>query len=105
MIRLSMPPVDSGQSEYYFNTLPYRFSLFSPPYEAVRKQGIDYLRMVRSRVLNQKYDQIMITFDQDLSPFAGHGLINKYYDQVDLIHVSMPQTNQAWIVEISTPRK
>jgi hypothetical protein len=105
MIRLGMLPVDSGQSEYYFNTLPYRFNLFAPPYEAVRKQGIDYLRLVRSRVLNQKYDRTMITFDQGLSPFAGQGVINKYYDQVELIHVFMPQTNQEWIVQISKPHK
>lgn len=105
MIRLGMQPVDSGQSEYYYSTPPYPSNPFAPDYKAVDKQGMDYLRSVRTKVSNQKYDQVMITFDKGFTPFAGQGLIDKYYDQVELIPISMPQTDQTWTVEISKPRK
>jgi hypothetical protein len=105
MIHLGMLPVDSGQSEYYFNTLPYRSNPFTPDYEAVKQEGINYQRLVRSRVLNQKYDHVLITFDEGFSPFAGHTLINNHYDRIELIQVSMPQTDQHWTIEINMPSK
>ena len=105
MIRLGMLPTDSGQSEYYFNITPYPSNPFAPDYKAVEKQGVDYLRSIRTRVSNQKYDQVMITFNKGFTPFAGRALIDKYYDRFELIPISMPQTNQEWTIEISKPRR
>jgi hypothetical protein len=101
MIRLGLMPVDSGQSEYFFSIMPYGPNPFAPDYKAVRLQGINYLRSIRTKVLHQRFDHVMITFDPGYSPFAGRAVIDKYYDRVELLHLAMPQTNQYWTIEIS----
>jgi len=105
MIRLNMMPVDSGQSEYYFNTKPYESNPFAPEYEKVSLQGRRYLNSVRSKIQNQRYDYVIVTSEQGLSPFAGHVLIDRFYDQVELINIAMPQTGEYWIIEVNKPQK
>jgi hypothetical protein len=103
MIRLNLVPVDSGQSEYYFNTKPYESNPFAPDYEKVRQQGRKYLISVRLKIQNQKYDYVIVTSEQGFSPFAGHALIDRFYEQVELINIAMPQTGEYWTIEVSRP--
>jgi hypothetical protein len=104
MIRLNLMPVDSGQSEYYFNTKPFESNPFAPDYEKVSRQGKKYLNSIRVKVQNQKYDYVIVTAEQGFSPFAGHSLIDQYYDQVELITIAMPQTDEYWTIEVNRSR-
>jgi hypothetical protein len=104
MIRLNRMPVDSGQSEYYFYTQPYEANPFAPDYKKVAQLGRKYLNSVRIKVQNKKYDYVIVTAQQGFSPFAGHVLIDRFYDQVELIHIAMPQTDEYWTIEVNSPQ-
>jgi hypothetical protein len=101
MIRLNMVPVDSGQSEFFFNNGPYAFAIFVPDYKKVDQQGRKYLNAIRTKIQNQRYDHIIVTAKPGLSPFAGHVLIDRFYDRVELINIVMPQTGQYWTIEVN----
>lgn len=104
MIRLNMLPVDSGQSEFFFNNELYAFAIWAPDYQEVNQQGRKYLNSIRTQIQNQKYDRIMVTAKPGLSPFAGHALIDQFYERVELIRIEMPQTGQYWTIEVNEPQ-
>ncbi len=118
MVRLGIVPVDSGQTEYYFNTRPYHSTPFAPEYHKVKQQGMKYLNTIRTKIQNRNYDYIIVTSgldpnyrsvffisEQAVSPLASHMLIDQFYNQVELIKIAMPQTGEYWIVEVLEPTK
>jgi hypothetical protein len=104
MIRLDMLPVDSGQSEYYYHTQAYESIPFTPEYEKVHHQGKKYLNSIRIKIQSRRYDYIIVTSNRGFSPFAGHRLIDRFYDQIELIQIAMPQTHEYWTIEVNQPK-
>jgi hypothetical protein len=56
------------------------------------------------KVQNRRYDYIIVTSNRGFSPFAGHRLIDEFYDRVELIHIAMPQTLEYWTIEVNQPK-
>lgn len=102
MIQQNMNPIDSGSSEFYFSTKPYPTNYLAPDYKIVKQQGIDYLKEVERRVINQDFDRIMIT--KDYSPFCSTEIISLYYELVDNVSLYLPQSDQNWVVQVWVPR-
>ena len=118
MVRLSIMPADSGQTEYYFNTRPYDSNPLAPDYEKVSQQGKKYLEMIRTKIQNHGYDYVIVTSGQDpnydsifvipeqaLSPLASRSVIDQFYDRVELINIAMPQSGEYWIIEVNELQK
>ena len=102
MIREGLTPVDSGSSEYFYSTAPYAANYFAPAYEQVQEQGDHYLKEVRERVEEQYYDHIIIT--EGYSPFCNTDIISQYYTLHDSVALTLPQSNQHWVVQVWIPQ-
>jgi len=102
MIREGMTPVDSGSSEYFYSTAPYAANYFAPAYAQVQEQGNRYLNEVRERVETQYYDHIIIT--EGYSPFCNTDIISQYYTLHDSVMLTLPQSNQHWVVQVWIPQ-
>ncbi len=101
MIEEGIPIVDSGSSEYFYNTQAYADNFFAPSYELVQQQGEKYLAEVQRNVENKYYDKIIITKDD--SPFCNEKIIKVNYELINTINLYLPQSKQTWIVQIWIP--
>lgn len=102
LIERAIPPVDSGQTQYYFKIQPYpEQKLIGPGYETIKGDGIAYRFALLNDVRQHKFDRIFIT--QRARNLLPVDLVAEYYVQVDTLTVEMPQTHQTWNIEIWEP--
>ena len=102
LIRVGITPVDSGQTEYFYDIKPYIDNrLLGPNYDDVKQNGIQYKALIHNSVINAQYDRIFTT--GELRSFAPTDM-GKYYSQVRTLEISMPQVDQQWIVGIWEPK-
>jgi hypothetical protein len=103
LIEKDIPPVDSGQTEYYYNIKPYADNpLIGPSYETIRRNGITYRQSIQSAVRNHKFDRIFTT--SEASNLIALDIISQYYVQVDTITINMPQAYQTWFIGVWEPK-
>ncbi len=102
VIDAGIMPVDSGQTEYYYNIKPYPANkLFGPGFETVRRNGIAYQWSIRNAVRHHKFDKVILT--QGHRNLVPPDIVNQYYIKVETITLDMPQTHQTWVIEIWEP--
>ena len=102
LIKDEITPVDSGQTEYYYDIKPYADNrLLGQNYDVVKQNGVQYKTLIHNSVINAQYDHIFIT--KELHSFAPTD-IGKYYSPVRTLEISMPQVDQHWTVEIWEPK-
>ena len=103
MIRLGVPPVDSGQTEYYYFVEPYPDNiLLGPNYQTLISGGGLYLNSINNSVTGTEYDKVFLTEGPGLSPLVSESM-SRYYSQTDTITVGMPQVGQSFVVGIWEP--
>jgi hypothetical protein len=102
MVQMEIPPVDSGQSEYYLAVRSYERSFLVPDYQAVKNRGNEYLQTIADKIHLKQFDYIMI--NEGHSPFASEELIRKTYRQIETLKVNMPKTGQKWNIEVWEPK-
>ena len=103
MVRLGLQPIDSGSSQYYYRTDSYSGNLIAPDYAATKMRGDDYLYEIETTIKEKGFDRIIITSGS--SPFAKVDLISQYYVHVKDFNISMPQSNENWVLEDWEPIK
>jgi hypothetical protein len=102
LIDAGVTPVDSGQTEYYYNIKPYPANdWIGPAYETVQRNGIAYRRSVLNAVRHHKFDKVILT-DGERNLLSAE-LIAPYYIKVETFTVEMPQTRQTWVIEVWEP--
>lgn len=102
LIECGIPPVDSGQTQFYFRIKPYSDrKLFGPGYETVASNGDAYCSSLENDVRQRKFDGIFIT--RRARNMIPADLVAEYYVQVDLLTLEMPQTRQTWDIEVWKP--
>jgi hypothetical protein len=103
MVNLGLQPMDSGSSEYYYQTGSYSGNLIAPRYSATKLRGEDYKGEIETIIKEKGFDKIIIT--SGYSSFAKMELISQYYFHVKDFNISMPQSNQNWTLEYWEPIK
>jgi hypothetical protein len=101
MIRLGLQPIDSGSTEYYYQTRPYEGNLIAPLYSATKMRGEDYLYEIENNIRTKGFDKIIIT--KGYSPFAKLELLQQYYFHVKDFHIEIPQSRESWDLEYWEP--
>lgn len=101
MIQENMTPIDSGSSEYFYRTQPYKGNYFAPTFQIVEQQGIQYKESLEKKVRNKYFDHIMIT--ENYSPFISYEILAEYYTLIDSVPLYLPQSNQTWVIQIWVP--
>jgi hypothetical protein len=66
-------------------------------------RGDDYLYEIETTIKEKGFDRIIITSGS--SPFAKVDLISQYYVHVKDFNISMPQSNENWVLEDWEPIK
>jgi hypothetical protein len=100
MLRSGMWPVDSGRNSFW-GLKPYPdIGLLGPSYAVVVRAWGGYQDSIQASVMNRQYDRVITVPEADF--FRPHNL-RRYYDRVDTLDVTMPQTDQVWTVEIWEP--
>jgi hypothetical protein len=103
MVRLGTPPVDSGQTEYFYFIGPYPDNiLLGPNYQTLKSAGGQYRNSVRRSVIDVEYDRIFLTHGSGFPLFVPDDM-SRHYSRTDTITVGMPQMDQTWTVEIWEP--
>ncbi|HEU0297019.1 MAG TPA: hypothetical protein VFR47_30045 [Anaerolineales bacterium] len=103
LIDAGISPLDSGQTEYYYNIKPYPDNvLFGPSYETVERNGITYRHAIQNAVRNQKFDTIFLT--DGYGNLIPADTVSQYYMKVDTIILEMPQTDQTWVIGVWEPK-
>ncbi|HEY4492494.1 MAG TPA: hypothetical protein VI958_10885, partial [Acidobacteriota bacterium] len=103
MVHLGLSPIDSGQTILYYETKPYSGSLLSDTsYEDMVADGYLYTRFVDESIQDQKFD--LVVWIQEKGIFYHARRLEKYYQLVDEIELSMPQDEQRWTVLIWKPK-
>ncbi|MBK9924460.1 MAG: hypothetical protein IPP66_04130 [Anaerolineales bacterium] len=104
LIEAGVLPVDSGQTEYYYNVDSYANNkLFGPVYETFEANGAAYRKIIQQAVISRQFDRIFTT--------NGYGnainleVISRHYTQVDTLTVDMPQVHQTWIIGVWEPQE
>jgi len=102
MISLGIPPVDSGQTEYFYAIFPYPDNkILGPNYRVIKNDGKQYQESIHRSVINAEYDKIFLT--PLLKNFFVPDDLSQYYQRTNTLIVEMPQTDQRWTVEIWDP--
>jgi hypothetical protein len=103
MVRLGIPPVDSGQTQYFYTIDPFPDNkLLGPNYQIVRSDGLQYQETIHQSVIDTKYDKIYLT--PLLKNFLVPDDMRQYYYRTNTFVVNMPQTDQNLTVEIWEPK-
>lgn len=103
LIDTGIPPVDSGQTEYYYSLKPYSDNtLVGPSYESIRRNGINYRRSVQNAIKSHKFDKIFTT--EGYGNLIAIDFVSQYYIQVDTLTIDMPQTSQTWVIGVWEPK-
>ena len=102
MLRLGIPPVDSGQTQYFYTIDPFPDNkLLGPNYQIVRSVGLQYQETIHQSVIDAKYDRIYLT--PLLKNFLVPVDMSRYYYRTNTFVVNMPQTDQDLTVEVWEP--
>lgn len=102
MIDSGIPPVDSGQTEYYYYIKPYPNNIFfGPDYDTVKRHGIAYRRSIRNAIRKDGFDKIILT--EGYGNLVSLDVVEQYYVKVETITIDMPQTYQTWVIGIWEP--
>ncbi len=103
VIDAGIVPVDSGQTEYYYDIQPYLdIVLLGPSYEEIRRNGITSRHALQDAIQNHFFDRVFTT--QEYPNLITPELIAQYYVQVNTITIEMPQTHQTWVIGIWEPK-
>lgn len=103
VIEAGMVPIDSGQTEYYYNIQRYPDNiLLGPNYKTIKQQGMTYTLSIRNAVRNYEFDRIFLT--EGFRNLLPRGIVNQYYNQIDTITIEMPQTHQTWVISVWEPK-
>jgi hypothetical protein len=103
MISLGIPPVDSGQTEFFYNIGSYPDNTWlGPNYQTLISDGGQYLSSIHNSVIDKEYDKIFLTNGSGLSLLVPDDK-GRYYSRTDSITVDMPQMDQSWTVEVWEP--
>ena len=101
LVRVGIVPVDSGQTEYYYQIMPYANNkLIGPNYDVVKQNGSQYKNLIHRSVKNTEYSWIIVTAGDHL--FKTGDWV-KYYSRIRTLTVAMPQVDQRWTLEIWGP--
>ncbi|HSR33989.1 MAG TPA: hypothetical protein VLY63_25765 [Anaerolineae bacterium] len=105
MIELGLEPVDSGQTEYFYNLQPRPDpGLLGADYDDIRERGRGYISQILHNVRFRKYDALVMTENQGL--IAGPEMletIGLHYAPSSALTVDMPQTYQQWRIVVWRP--
>jgi hypothetical protein len=102
MLRIGMPPVNSGKNEYFWNIKPYPdIDLVGPHYEVVLRLRHSYEESIRDAFMHLEYDKIITAPKAD---FFIPDRLSQLYARVDTLWLPMPQTEQLWRVDIWAPK-
>lgn len=106
MLERNMTPVDSGQTEYYYNIInPYPQNLLlGPEYSVFQMSGEEYKKSISKLIKDKYYDKLLLTKGQWLRDVFVSEIV-KNYILVDEITISMPQADQNWTIEVWEPVK
>ncbi len=101
LVRVDIVPVDSGQTEYYYELKPYADNkLLGPNYDVVKQNGTTYKNLVRRSMVNAEYSYIIIKAGDHIFMTGDRA---KYYSLIQTLTIPMPQVDQQWNVEIWKP--
>jgi hypothetical protein len=102
MIRVGIPPIDSGKNEYFWNIHPYPpVELIGPDYSVILGLRERYDESIDYAVAIREYDKVISVPGSDF--FIRNRHLRQHYVLVDHFRVTMPQTDQIWNVEIWEP--
>jgi hypothetical protein len=102
LIDTGIPPVDSGQSEYYYEIKPYaNHKLIGPEYNAIKQHAIAYRQSIRDSIRKRQFDKLILTdgYRNFLVPIDQVS----EYRKVKTITIDMPQSYQTWDIGIWEP--
>lgn len=103
VIALGMTPVDSGQTIFFYNILPYPDMILMPvSYEQIRLDGFRFEKLINRQIEKQKYDLVITV--KDKGSFFDYGLVEEYYLQVSEITVFMSNVGEQWTMLVWRPR-
>jgi len=103
MVERGMVPVDSGQTEYFYDILAYPHDqIWGPDYDLVKSAGLLYQEAIIRSVENRDYDKVILTKGGWLYNLTYQTLI-QHYNRTDTILVRMPEANQHWSIEVWEP--
>jgi hypothetical protein len=103
VIALGLTPVDSGQTIFFYNVLPYPDTIFSNiSYDQIRMDGFRFEKIINRQIEKQKFDLVITV--KDKSSFFDYDLVEKYYRQVSEITVIMPTVGEEWTMLVWKPR-
>ncbi len=105
MIKLGMQPLNSGQSEFYYQIKPYpEIGLLGPTYRDLRRRGVEYSTSILAALRKREFDRIIIT-ETGQQILLYEDIIHQYYSKVTTITVDMPQSGEQWRIEIWEPNR
>jgi len=101
LIDTGILPIDSGQTEYYYNIKPYPDNkLFGPSYNTIKGNGITYRQSIRNAIIKREFDRIILT--DGYPNLVSLDTLSQYY-KVKTITIDMPQVHQTWVIGIWEP--
>ncbi len=102
LVEAGMAPLDSGQTQYFFDVKRYPDNrLIGPPYDTFKSNGVEYVKLINDSIEKQKFDLVLTTAEK--VPFIHLQILHANYSQFKEIIVDMPQTNEQWTVAIWKP--
>jgi hypothetical protein len=102
LIDAGIPPIDSGQSEYYYEIRPYpNHKLIGPGYDTIKQHAMAYRQSIRKSIRNGQFDRLILTegyrnFLVPMDQVSG-------YRKVKTITIAMPQAYQTWDIGVWEP--
>ena len=104
LLEAGLAPIDSGQTEYYYNIKPYVVNgIWGPSYDTVNRNGILYRQSIRETLRKHAFDKLILT--EGYGSLISLDVINQYYTRTRTITIEMPQTQQTWVIGIWEPRQ
>jgi hypothetical protein len=104
MLEAGLAPIDSGQTEYYYNIQPYAVNdVWGPSYDTVNRNGILYRQSIRDALRKHAFDELILT--DGYGSLISLDVISQYYTRTRTITIEMPQTQQTWVIGIWEPRQ
>jgi hypothetical protein len=104
LLEAGLTPIDSGQTEYYYNIKPYAVNdVWGPSYETVNRNGILYRQSIRDALRKHAFDKLILT--EGFGSLISRDVIGQYYTRTRTITIEMPQTQQTWAIGIWEPNQ
>ena len=110
IMRRGIWPVDSGQTEFYFEIRDYpHMELVGPGYQAIRDHGDLYLHSLRAGVREQTYDCIILTqydaVNATMNLAQPQNNLTQHYRQEQTMNLLLPLTHDDFHVSIWSPTR